>query len=333
MQIADKNSNGMIEYKEFVPIGAEVLYGLLLKQQTVKEINLEEEMLVNQAILVLYNDEIHDLAAIIIKDCKEIDEDNFGVVPTERVLEVFKKHPGVLTEREYEFLFQRIQTNYPKSYPYNETSNILFGYKVDIIKNGLAENNVTKLEQYLRKLFEIFDEEKTGKIPAQTVLEALKKADKILLTQMQLYILRNFVKKDENGNVDYIRESKFLAEMIKKFFSPSVLKKQAQFVEQGAIAQDAYMEGWTREALIAQMNEIFQTYDVDKDKLLDRNEYRKLLKKAEINLNDDEFEVMMQEADVNKDGFLDFTEFQGHFFNVLKLIRRSKALYAISELA
>jgi len=31
MIIADKNGNGMIEYKEFIPIGAEVLHGLLLK--------------------------------------------------------------------------------------------------------------------------------------------------------------------------------------------------------------------------------------------------------------------------------------------------------------
>lgn len=95
-----------------------------------------------------------------------------------------------------------------------------------MIKNGLAESNVTLLEQYLRKLFEIFDEEKTGKISAQNMMEALTKAEKITLTQIQLYILRNFVKKDADNNIDYLKESKFLAEMIKKFFCPSVLKKQ-----------------------------------------------------------------------------------------------------------
>ena len=78
-----------------------------------------------------------------------------------------------------------------QTFPYNEISNILLGYKVDVIKNGLAENNVSKLEQYLKKLFEIFDEEKTGKIPAETLLEALRKADKILLTQMQVIISTN----------------------------------------------------------------------------------------------------------------------------------------------
>ncbi len=98
-----------------------------------------------------------------------------------------------------------------------------------MIKNGLAESNVTLLEQYLRKLFEIFDENKTGKISAQNMMEALMKAEKIALTQIQLYILRNFVKKDADNNIDYLKESKFLAEMIKKFFCPSVLKKQVFF--------------------------------------------------------------------------------------------------------
>jgi len=88
------------------------------------------------------------------------------------------------------------------------------------------ENNVTKLEQYLRELFRIFDTEKTGKISSQAMMEALSKAQKIVLTQMQLYILRNFVGKDADGNVDYNKESRFLAEMIKKFFCPSTLKKQ-----------------------------------------------------------------------------------------------------------
>lgn len=91
MMIADKNNNGMIEYKEFVPIGAEVLYGLLLKQQTEKEMFQEEEMLINQSVLILYNDEIHDLSQILVKDCKELDEGETFIISTPQVIEVFKK--------------------------------------------------------------------------------------------------------------------------------------------------------------------------------------------------------------------------------------------------
>ena len=92
------------------------------------------------------------------------------------------------------------------------------------------ENNLTKLEQYLREIFRIFDTEKTGRISPQTLMEALSKAQRIVLTQMQLYILRNFAVKESDGNVDYNKQSRFLAEMIKKFFCPSTLKKQVIIV-------------------------------------------------------------------------------------------------------
>jgi len=47
-------------------------------------------MLVNQAVMILYNDEIHDLSQIIVKDCKEIDEDQMNTVPTSKLMEIFK---------------------------------------------------------------------------------------------------------------------------------------------------------------------------------------------------------------------------------------------------
>ena len=48
-------------------------------------------MLINQAILILYNDEVHDISQIIVKDCKELDEENTGHVPTSNLIEIFKK--------------------------------------------------------------------------------------------------------------------------------------------------------------------------------------------------------------------------------------------------
>jgi len=133
-----------------------------------------------------------------------------------------------MSEKEYELLFKKIEFDYPEKFTYKEIGNYIFKFKVDVIKNGLMENNVSKLEQYLRKLFEIFDEEKTGKISPQKMMEALARAEKIILSKMQLYILRNFVHKDADGMINYRKESKFLAEMIQKFFAPSTLRKQVR---------------------------------------------------------------------------------------------------------
>lgn len=48
-------------------------------------------MFVNQAIMVLYNDEIHDLCKILVKDCKEIDDDQYGKIQTDQLVEIFKQ--------------------------------------------------------------------------------------------------------------------------------------------------------------------------------------------------------------------------------------------------
>ena len=31
MLIADKNKNGIVEYKEFIPLGAEIIHGIFMK--------------------------------------------------------------------------------------------------------------------------------------------------------------------------------------------------------------------------------------------------------------------------------------------------------------
>jgi len=48
-------------------------------------------MYVNQAIMILYDDDIRGLADIIIGDCKKIDEDAEGWIPTSQLREILSK--------------------------------------------------------------------------------------------------------------------------------------------------------------------------------------------------------------------------------------------------
>jgi len=43
-------------------------------------------------------------------------------------------------------------------------------------------------------------------------------------------------------------------------------------------------------------------------------------------LSEEEIYAMMEEADVNGDGVIDHSEFEGHFFKILRMIRRNLAL-------
>lgn len=42
MLLADKDKNGIIEYKEFVPLGAEIIHAIFMKNQAIQELNEQE---------------------------------------------------------------------------------------------------------------------------------------------------------------------------------------------------------------------------------------------------------------------------------------------------
>lgn len=65
-----------------------------------------------------------------------------------------------------------------------------------------------------------------GKIKIEHFEEALKKSEKIKLTKAQLYLLKSFLVVDVKGEVNYIDNSKFLAELIKKFYLNSNKRKE-----------------------------------------------------------------------------------------------------------
>jgi len=66
---------------------------------------------------------------------------------------------------------------------------------------------------------------------------------------------------------------------------------------------------------------------------LDRNEYHKLLNKIDLKLSGEEIDALMEEADKNKDGFIDYQEFKDHFYEILRMIRRNLALHNIEQIA
>ena len=176
---------------------------------------------------MLYNDELHEISRTLLEECKKLDEeDKNDYITFSQLEELLRSHQNLLTDREIELLMKKIENRYPDNFPYADLPDLLFSFKVDIIKAGFMESHPSKLELYLLKLFEAHDQEKKGKLPLDTIAEALSRADKLILSKMQLIILKNFLKVDSEGHVEYGKQCKFLAEMIRHMFDPAAIKKQ-----------------------------------------------------------------------------------------------------------
>jgi hypothetical protein len=65
-----------------------------------------------------------------------------------------------------------------------------------------------------------------GKIKLDHFEEALKKSDKMKLTKTQIYLLKSLVPIDARREINYIENSKFLSELIKRFYLSSSKKKE-----------------------------------------------------------------------------------------------------------
>ena len=62
----DKNNTGMVHYEDFTAIGSEIVFGYFLKSQVENKIHNKDEEFLIEAILILYNHEIHDITKNIV---------------------------------------------------------------------------------------------------------------------------------------------------------------------------------------------------------------------------------------------------------------------------
>jgi hypothetical protein len=85
---------------------------------------------------------------------------------------------------------------------------------------------MNNLEVHLRELFDRHDEKKVGKVKVEVFEEAFKKSEKLRLTRAHIYLLKSFLVVDVKGEVNFIDNSKFLAELIKKFYLNSSKRKE-----------------------------------------------------------------------------------------------------------
>lgn len=69
-------------------------------------------------------------------------------------------------------------------------------------------------------------------------------------------MIQSFAEKDENGMVDYIVNSRFMGEMLKRFFAPSSIKKKAKLLSMPIVKFNELMDGWTEESIRIEINSV-----------------------------------------------------------------------------
>mmetsp|Transcript_17306 Transcript_17306/g.27040 ORF Transcript_17306/g.27040 Transcript_17306/m.27040 type:complete len:145 (-) Transcript_17306:75-509(-) len=134
-------------------------------------------------------------------------------------------------------------------------------------------------DEDLRKVFDMFDYDKSGEIDAQE-LEQVFKVMNIHVSPEQIKNL--LVEVDVDGRTDMLN-----------------------FFEFKQILQQTKSTRYTSR----QLRKAFQLYDVDGDGYISAMDLRKSMMSVGHRMSDAEIRMMIQAADTNKDGFVSFEEF------------------------
>lgn len=87
---------------------------------------------------------------------------------------------------------QIIRTYPDNEIPYANLYDILLNFRIEILKNGLMESQLNKLELYLRELCAPHDVENKGLVHVDDLIRELKKSDKIILSKTQVILKEDY---------------------------------------------------------------------------------------------------------------------------------------------
>lgn len=147
-QACDSNNNGMIEYSEWIGVGAEIVFGFWLRTKTEEHLNVKQEEFLFEAVMILFGDEIHEKAREIERECRKKDEDEIMKVGLGD-FKVLVEKVGGFSESEVEGVMRFIRRKYAEEFPYEETYEFLVEFKKMVVKNGLMESRLKEMDVYL----------------------------------------------------------------------------------------------------------------------------------------------------------------------------------------
>ncbi|KAL8571492.1 hypothetical protein ACOMHN_060974 [Nucella lapillus] len=140
----------------------------------------------------------------------------------------------------------------------------------------------------IREAFNILDADGDGKL-SKPELETLLRGQFVVACDKELMELMKKMDVDSSGSVDYEEFEAFAAKNNLATFSP----------------EDASEE----------MLEAFKVFDKDNDGFIDMREFRAVLTGIGDKMSDDEVRNIIQEADTNGDGKIDYKEFCAYMAN------------------
>ena len=305
MAEADSDSDGQIDYFEFVPLAVDLITSLQAKM----EVQAEEGEQEDRARLAANEYMLHGMSkdalnAVIIDVFKKADKDNSGDLTIAEFHNCIREADLGLTRKEINVLMHSVDFDLSGTISYDEFAPLCFDILVEILKDELLQKqrNPSELEEYLLSQFSGADTEGVGKLAVAGLRDALRIAD-LGLTRLQILTVVSEATQDEEGNVDYQAFAPKAATLCGALLDWEVQRERQVAIQQLTEGGDGdLVHGRTMDEIYEVLAAACQAADPGGSGLLEAQVLFEAIAGCELELSTKEVHFLMNDAFHSEDG-------------------------------
>lgn len=330
MNVCDKNNDGILVYKEFIPIALD----LVQANNACKFVDdaLEKELLVlkkNAETRYSYVKEALE-ATIVIEVPKHTVE---GRISLQRLVRLLRNSSPAMDEHEVAAasrIFEGKLSVGLDGRPGLIADDLQQTFPA-VVSRALEEaqwdKNASNLEALLADMFRAKDRFRLGRVSEGDTLEVLRSCDRLRLSSSQTFSLMRGKHGVASGYLpDHRLFCRKAAQTVAKIFDPSALAEKKALLERSAVMPVELLDAKSREQIDKKMAAKFSEFDADYDGKLSLEEFHKCISDTSLCLSREDISKLFVQADHDKDGYLNSSEFLMFAYHKLLNLARDAVL-------
>ena len=346
LSYADENEDGVIEYKEFVPMAAEMMQNVEargLAAQVMQDRDLVAEEAANRE---LYSLEMQYTVELIMSRLSSYDPDGTGIVTRGDFYRAISHRKIGLMRHEINLVMSNCKHidadasdregksgggNGEPRVDYRNIMQLLLAVRHHTARQAVLSQSQTGLEKALMGACARGDPNGSGIIKLADMKSVLANLRGVMINRLQLYSLLADaeITWDEANQCDVLDYQAFVpraAVALQIMFDPVATSERTKLIQRAEVQPVELLDGKDRSAIESELGALFQKFDADGNGFLDRGEFRRCLQSTELNLTKEDVAILMNAADADQNKKVDYTEFIEFAYNILLHLARERAL-------
>jgi Ca2+-binding EF-hand superfamily protein len=198
---ADMNSDGMIEYEEFIPLALQIIQGMYAKKRLEQQLTDVDQHAEDLLVHGMSREELTELVHSIFE---RMDQDKSGQLSKQEFVAALTSMELGLTRREINAIMFQVDQDQDGNITYTEFVPFAFDLLQKLTSMRLLETELEndELAQYLMDLFKAKDTDMTGTLYVDDIRDLLHQA-MLGLSRMQIYTVISEAEVNSDNQIVY----------------------------------------------------------------------------------------------------------------------------------